>query len=97
MILTGANHLNNVKDLWAITSYPLYRATMGINEFWSIKRFIRFDDANTRAQRALTDKAAPIRDIWTMLNANLAAYYMPSENLPIDEQLFPYRGRTKFT
>lgn len=99
LIMTGANHSNNdnTKDLWAITSYPLYRATMGINRFWALLRFIRFDDANTRSQRTLTDKAASIRDVWTMLNANLAAHYKPSENLTIDEQLFPYRGRTKFT
>ena len=32
-----------------------------------------------------------------MLNANLAAIYKPTENLTIDEQLFPLRGRTKFT
>lgn len=32
-----------------------------------------------------------------MLNANLAAVYRPTEFLTVDEQLFPYRGRTKFT
>lgn len=32
-----------------------------------------------------------------MLNANLATIYKPTEKLTIDEQLYPYRGRTKFT
>ncbi|KAI4503809.1 hypothetical protein M0802_001212 [Mischocyttarus mexicanus] len=32
------------RQLTYSTSYPLYRAAMGINRFWSILRFIRFDD-----------------------------------------------------
>lgn len=32
-----------------------------------------------------------------MLNANLAKNYKPTANLTIDEQLLPYRGRTRFT
>ena len=70
---------------------------MGINRFWNIIRFIRFDDANTRAQRMEIDKAAPIRDIWTMLNNSLPKHYNPIEHLTIDEQLYPYQSRTKFT
>lgn len=83
--------------MWKTTSYPLYRASIGIYRFWNILRFLRFDDANTREERQRTDKAAPMRDLWTMLNSNLRKYYRPTENLTVDEQLFPYRGRTKFT
>jgi len=54
--------------MWKTTSYPLYRVSMGINRFWNILQFIRFDDANTRQERQQIDKAAPIRDIWVMLN-----------------------------
>ena len=99
LITSGANNSNtdNTKDMWQSYSYPLYRAAMGINRFWNIIRFIRFDDANTRAQRMEIDKAAPKRDIWTMLNNNLPKHYNPIEHLTIDEQLYPYRGRTKFT
>ena len=39
---------------------------------------------------------APIRDIGNFLNANLAKNYAPHENITVDKQLFPYRGRTKF-
>lgn len=99
LIMTGANHSNSesVRDLWNVKSYPLNRTTMGVNRFCSILRFIRFDDANTRAARAQTDKAAPITELWLIMNANLHAHYKPSENLTIDEQLFPFRGRTRFT
>ena len=70
---------------------------MSYNRFWNIILFNRFDDANARAQRIEIDKAAPTRDIWTMLNSNLAKHYKPTKHLNIDEQLYPYRGRTKFT
>ncbi|CAL1687546.1 unnamed protein product [Lasius platythorax] len=99
LITAGANHSNtdHTTDMWKITSYPLYRATMSLNRFWNILRFIRFDDSNTRNLRLKDDKAAPIRDIWTVLNSNLRKHYRPTENLTVDEQLFPYRGRTRFT
>lgn len=99
LIAAGANNSNtdHTTDMWKTTSYPLYRAAMGINRFWNILRFIRFDDVNARVQRMKDDKAAPIRDIWTMLNSNLSKMYRPTESLTIDEQLFPFRGRTKFT
>lgn len=60
-------------------------------------RFIRFDNENTRAEHARTDKAAPIRDIWTMLNKNLEKAYKPYECITIDEHLIFFRGHTKFT
>lgn len=47
--------------------------------------------------RIKTDKAAPIRDLWNMLNCNLDRGYKPSECITVDEQLFPFRGHTKFT
>jgi len=99
LIMSGANNSNNdhSTEMWRSTSYPLYRASMGLNRFWNILRFIRFDNANSRVERMKDDKAAPIRDIWEMLKANLTKLYKPSECLTIDEQLFPYRGRTKFT
>jgi hypothetical protein len=44
-----------------------------------------------------SDKATRIRDIWNYMNEYLAKNYSPYENITIDEQLFPYRGKTKFT
>jgi len=59
-ITSGVNHSNveNIMHMWKKTSYPLYRVSMGINRFWNILRFIRFDDANTRQERQQIDKAA---------------------------------------
>ena len=52
---------------------------------------------NTCQARTEQDKAALIRDVWTMFNSNLSKMYKPTENSTIDEQLYPYRGHTKFT
>ncbi|XP_067638776.1 piggyBac transposable element-derived protein 4-like isoform X1 [Eurosta solidaginis] len=99
LIMTGANRSNAecAPDLWSVENCALYRASMGINCFQAILRFIRFDDGNTRAQRLVTDKAVPISELWTMMNYNFEQSYKPSEYLTVDEQLFPYRGRTRFT
>lgn len=99
LICSGANNSNvdHTSEMWKSTSYPLYRASMGINRFRSIMRFIRFDDVNRRQTQVEKDKAAPIRDIWTMFNSNLSNMYKPTANLTIDEQLYPFRGHTKFT
>lgn len=69
---------------------------MGLNRFKSILRFIRFDDKSTRSERRKKDKLAPIRDLFNMIDANLSRTYSPGENLTVDEQLIPYRGRCPF-
>lgn len=99
LIAAGVHRSNreHVSEMWKLESLPLFRAAMSRDRFKMFLRFIRFDDQNTRAERAKNDKAAPIRDIWTMLNSNLAKNYKPKECITVDEQLFPYRGHTKFT
>ena len=99
LIVAGVhrNNKENLDDIWNADALPLIRAAMSRDRFKMMLRFIRFDNENTRAERVQTDKAAPIRDIWTMLNSNLMGAYKPHECITIDEQLFPFRGRTKFT
>jgi hypothetical protein len=99
LLAMGVSHNNMQKAsvLWHTDSLPIFRAAMSYNRFIVLTKYIRFDDSRTRAFRQQTDKAAPIRDIWNFLNENLAKNYEPHENVTIDEQLFPYRGRTKFT
>lgn len=99
LISAGVNNSNvdHTTEMWKTTSYPLYRASLGVNRFRMIVRFIRFDNVHRRRVQSQQDKAAPIRDVWTMLNSNLGNMYKPTANLTIDEQLYPYRGHTKFT
>ncbi|KAF2886429.1 hypothetical protein ILUMI_19743, partial [Ignelater luminosus] len=82
-------------ELWKCDAYVLYRAIFPITRFCEISRFIRFDNEKTRARRPETDKAAAITDLWLMLNRNLQSHYVPSECIVIDEQLFPFRGKTE--
>lgn len=91
------SNYERVPDLWNSNSFPLYRATMSLNRFKAITRFLRFDDRETRANRLITDKATAITEIFELVNENLIKYYVPSDCLTVDEQLFPYRGRTRFT
>ena len=100
ILIAGGVHRQNKKnldDMWNNDALPLIRAAMTRDWFKMMLRFIRFDNENTRAERAPTNKAAPIRDIWIMLNRNLEKAYKPYECIIIDKQLFPYRGHTKFT
>lgn len=99
LIACGVHRSNkeHTNELWANDGLPLIKASMSRDRFKLLLRFIRFDNEYTRAERIGLDKAAPIRDIWLMLNQNLAQGYKPHESLTVDEQLFPFRGRTKFT
>jgi hypothetical protein len=91
LIMSGANNSNtdHTTEMWRTTSYPLYRTLFGLRRFWNILRFIRFDNAHTRADCLKKDKAAPIADIWTMLNANLSKMYKPTECLNCRRTAFP--------
>ncbi|GBP24853.1 PiggyBac transposable element-derived protein 4 [Eumeta japonica] len=85
------------REYWdPIFGNPIFRATMGKNRFASLLRFLRFDDKNTRSLRKSKDKLAPIRELWEYVNQNLKKFYLPGENLTIDEQLVPFRGRVSF-
>ena len=74
-----------------------FSTRVGRQRFQSIIRFIQFADNTTRHEQAANDKAEPISDIWNMLNAILAAIYKPTENVTIDEKLFPLQGRSLLT
>lgn len=91
------SNYESVRSLWTSNSFPLYRATMSLDRFKAITQFIRFDNGDTRAFRWATDKAAAISENFNLVNANLKKYHVPSDCLTVDEQLFPYRGRTRFT
>lgn len=99
LIIAGVYHnkRTSIRMMWGDGSHPIFRASMNVERFVWLNRCIRFDNSLTRETRKKTDKAAAIRDIWTMVNANLSSNYKPSDCLTVDEQLFPYRGGTRFT
>ena len=99
LIFCGVHKSNkeHLTELWKPDHLPLIRAAMSNDRFKLLLRFIRFDNDVTRPQRLTTDKAAAIRDIWNMLNSNLVRGYKPYDCITVDEQLYGYRGGTRFT
>lgn len=87
----------NYVEFWGtLRGLAIFKATMGLKRFREIMRFIRFDDKDTRSVRRAKDKFAPIRDVFDIIVANLKRSYSPGDNITIDEQLVPFRGRCAF-
>jgi len=87
----------NIRILWnKIYGEPIFRATMGINRVKQILRFIRFDDKSIRTFCRAEDKLAPIRGIFEECNKNLRKFYLPGENITIDEQMIGFHGKCPF-
>lgn len=87
------NNLVEAKDLFAKHKDAIYRATMSLERFEQITRFLRFDDARTRPARLETDKLASFRYIWILFLNHLAFNYHPTKELFIDEQLLNTHNR----
>lgn len=84
----------NYNDLWhPIHGKPFYKATMRLERFKQILRFIRFDDKRTREERRRTDKAAPFTDLFQMIVARWRLFLIPGNDVTVDEQLVKFRGR----
>ena len=99
MLLAGENksHMEQLRELWSPQGgRPIFAATMPLNRFKDLLRYLRFDNKNTRAARRETDKLAAFRDIWEMFLPTLRRNYIPGTDMTVDEQLVPYRGRCPF-
>ncbi|KAJ4437694.1 hypothetical protein ANN_17839 [Periplaneta americana] len=69
---------------------------MSRNQFSKILRF-RFDEKATRFQRLQIDRFAAATPIWNTFIANYCLLcYKSSENITVDEQLFPCKARCPF-
>ncbi|KAK1885696.1 PiggyBac transposable element-derived protein 4 [Dissostichus eleginoides] len=75
---------------------PMYKATMSIGRFEDIRRLLCFDDKRTRASQLETDHMTAFRYIWDLFLVNCRQKFIPSDCVTVDEQLVPFRGRTKF-
>ncbi|XP_037052002.1 piggyBac transposable element-derived protein 4-like [Bradysia coprophila] len=100
-LLITAGHMKSCNENYRNFWHPFYgstffQATMGLTRFEQLLRFIRFDDKNTRSARRKIDKLCPIRDVWEKVTGGFKKYYIPSQNLTIDEQLMPCRCRCSF-
>ncbi|XP_049320225.1 piggyBac transposable element-derived protein 4-like [Astyanax mexicanus] len=75
---------------------PVFRATMSHKRFQLISASLRFDDRLTRPCRHKEDKLSAFRNMWDKWVQRLPLLFNPGENICVDEQLVPFRGRCKF-
>lgn len=95
IIRSGAdkNNLSALNDLYDSTdSAPFYRCALAKNRMKQLLENLTLDEKRTRTTRQEKDKMAAVREIWDIFVTNLQKYYIPSENLTVDEQLYGYRG-----
>ncbi|XP_076847127.1 uncharacterized protein LOC143492628 [Brachyhypopomus gauderio] len=77
-------------ECWsAMFAVPSIKETMPRDRYQEIMRYLRFDNKDTRAERAKSDKFAAISDIWQRFVKNCNLSYTPGQDLTVDEQLFP--------
>ena len=62
-----------------------------------LNKYIRFDVRSTHRERQQTDKFSLMSWVFGRFVDNSQKYYMPEENLTVDEQLFPKKPRCRFT
>ena len=99
MYLRGAKHLNlsSTDDLfYHESSLDIFSSTMQYKRYSFLRRFLDFDDKETRADRWQYDKYACFREVFEAVNKKNATLRTPSMHLSIDETLYPYRGRIGF-
>ncbi|XP_060801328.1 piggyBac transposable element-derived protein 4-like [Amyelois transitella] len=74
----------------------IFRCVMSKHRFLVLLHCLRFDDADTRASRLLTDKIAAISEILQKFIQNCQSNYTLGTHVYIDEMLIAFRGRCKF-
>lgn len=85
------------EELWNVSDgRTIFRAVMSRHRFNDISRVMRFDEKDTRLVRRRKDRLAPIRDVLDIWVGELSKCFIPYENVTIDEQLVPFRGRCSF-
>ncbi|KAJ4428395.1 hypothetical protein ANN_24415 [Periplaneta americana] len=96
-VIYGAKNFPR-KLLWSQVWRPaFFRNTMSRNQCSEILRFLRFNEKATWFQRLQTDRFATATPICNTFIANYCLLcYKPSENITVDEQLFPCKARCPF-
>ena len=89
------NNMSSLSSLYTEKdSRPFYRCAISKNRMEVFLQNLTFDNKVTRRQRQETDKLAANREMWDLFEANLRRYYVPSDSLIVDEQLYSFRGYT---
>lgn len=98
-ILRGVYKSNgeSVRELWnAERGRKIFSSTMSLSRFEEIRRFLHFDNRETRHARQQRDKLAAVRLMLDGVVRNSQKCYQHGPCVTVDEQLCPFRGRCSF-
>lgn len=92
-----SNH-ENAEFIFATdgTGREIFRCVMSKNRFLILINCLRFDNAETRAERLREDKLAAISEIFDAFICNCKRNFTLGEYVCIDEMLVGFRGRCSF-
>uniref|UniRef100_A0A8C1PJ70 PiggyBac transposable element-derived protein domain-containing protein n=1 Tax=Cyprinus carpio TaxID=7962 RepID=A0A8C1PJ70_CYPCA len=99
LILAGVYKSRNesTRSLWDVENgRSIFRTTMSHRKFKLLSSTLRFDDRMTRPARYMHDKMAAFRTIWEKWTHRLPLLFNPGQDVCVDEQLVPFKGRCRF-
>ena len=88
-----------INDLWSddeTIRRAIFPATMSRNRFVELHRHITFDDVTIREAAREHDRMCAFRELSDLLADRFRHWYLPNENVTVDEQLVGFRGRCSF-
>lgn len=92
LIISGYSSLPRRRLYWENSEDTFNAAianSMSVNRFEEILRYLHFADNYKLNQ---DDKLAKVRPLFSMLNEKFVKYWVPEENLDVDESMAPYYG-----
>lgn len=96
LVAVKSHHGLAVTNIWStdpIIGVRKANETMSRNRFTDLIRHIRFGDRNERDRE---DRFAPIRRVFTLIDASCRRHYTAGPVLTVDESIIPFRGRCRF-
>ncbi|KAM9746554.1 uncharacterized protein ACNS7B_010501 isoform 2-T2 [Menidia menidia] len=96
-IVRGIFKVPSLPDCWSKNlGSPHIVDTMSRGRFQNIMHHLRFDDRETRSERAQADRFAAISNVWGLFVTNCITSYIPGQHITIYKQLFPCKTRCCF-
>ena len=97
----GLNPKNRLKDFWTIRksqSQPYFGSIMSMNIFELIGRMLHISDKEAEVARGQPgfDPWIKVRKVLDAVNKNSKAYYIPSENISVDESMIGMKNRVTY-
>ena len=96
--MIGVNNDQSVSihDLWSnLVGRAIYFGVMSKARILQLLSVLRFDDKDTRPERRITDKFAPLREVFEKINETFPKYFRCGPHTTIQGNAL-FRGRCPF-